>query len=103
MDGENFKVINTFDNEYSYKYPIVYDFEKVYFKVEQTTDDNQTAQSPLFYAEKTENGYEAKFPEPRITTSPSSFSESSHLRNAEWETPKFFAQATNERSGCSFR
>ena len=60
-NNENFITTVVLNNEYSYTYPITMDFDKRYFKVIQTTDDGQTAESPVFYVEKTEDGYSSKF------------------------------------------
>lgn len=60
-NNEDFITTVILNNEYSYTYPITMDFDKRYFKVIQTTDDGQTAESPVFYVEKTEVGYSAKF------------------------------------------
>ncbi|WP_368364913.1 cellulose binding domain-containing protein [Ruminococcus sp. RTP21204st1_B2_RTP21204_210225] len=60
-NNEDFITTVILNNEYSYTYPITMDFDKRYFKVIQTTDDGQTAESPVFYVEKTEDGYSSKF------------------------------------------
>lgn len=60
-DNENYIRTVILNNEYSYTYPIAIDFEKRYFKVIQTTEDGQSAESPAFYVEKSENGYATKF------------------------------------------
>ncbi|MDO4945617.1 MAG: cellulose binding domain-containing protein, partial [Ruminococcus sp.] len=60
-NNEDFITTVILNNEYSYTYPITMDFDMRYFKVIQTTDDGQTAESPVFCVEKTEDGYSAKF------------------------------------------
>lgn len=60
-NNEDFITTVILNNAYSYTYPITMDFDKRYFKVIQTTDDGQTAESPVFYVEKTEDGYSSKF------------------------------------------
>lgn len=60
-NNEEFITAAILNNQYSYTYPITMDFDKRYFKVIQTTDDGQTAESPVFYVEKTEDGYSSKF------------------------------------------
>lgn len=60
-NNEEFITTAILNNQYSYTYPITMDFDKRYFKVIQTTDDGQTAESPVFYVEKTEDGYSSKF------------------------------------------
>lgn len=49
------------EDEYSYTYPITTEFDKRYFKIIQTTNDDQTAESPVFYVEKNQDGYSSKF------------------------------------------
>lgn len=49
------------EDEYSYTYPITTEFHKRYFKIIQTTNDDQTAESPVFYVEKNQDGYSSKF------------------------------------------
>lgn len=60
-NNEDFITTIILNDKYSYTYPIAMDFDKRYFKVIQTSDDGQTAESPVFYVEKTEDGYLSKF------------------------------------------
>lgn len=41
------------EDEYSYTYPITTEFDKRYFKIIQTTNDDQTAESPYSMLKKT--------------------------------------------------
>ena len=61
VDGNDFVNAITLDNEYSYSYPIVAEFDKLYFKVKQTTADGLTAESPVICVENTETGYDVSF------------------------------------------
>lgn len=60
-NNEDFITTVILNDQYSYTYPITMDFDKRYFKVIQTTEDGQAAESPVFYVEKTEDGYFSKF------------------------------------------
>ena len=61
VDGYDFVNAVTLENEYSYSYPIVAEFDKLYFKVKQTTTDGLTAESPVICVENTETGYDVSF------------------------------------------